>query len=375
MIAALRNLIEAVTRSVRPDGSRASIGDNALPLRHLAALMVIYGHSYDLTVHKPDRLDLIASAMPGFKGGSLAVHIFFAISGYLVMLSILRDPSVLNYSRNRVLRIFPGYVVSLLVCILLLGPLLTSLPVASYLHDPGTWEYLRANFVPISFSWTLPGVFVANPYPNIVNGSIWSLGLELRWYTYLGLLMALGITKRRWAFSIVATAFLGYAGWEWSMGRPDQHYFRVLSLVFVTSALLAHWREYLRISHITMLFLVVVSIAGKGSQWFGPLATVSVIYASFWFIYRVPAMGWPTNRDYSYGIFLYGFPAQQTIVALVPAVTPGPLFACASLLAAVFAMISWHFVESPALRLKRHAGATKQMAAAIAGNAETGKEI
>lgn len=171
--------------------------DNYLPLRHLAALMVIYGHSYALTRHAPGEADLFAKLMPGFYAGNLAVYLFFAISGYLVTLSLLRHPGLWRYVRNRFLRVYPAYFVCLLVCVFAIGLAFTTLPVADYLRADETWRYLSRNLQPVSLAWTLPGVFESNPYPKVVNGTLWSLSLEVRWYFYLGLLAALTIVRRR----------------------------------------------------------------------------------------------------------------------------------------------------------------------------------
>jgi len=146
--------------------------DNFLPLRHLAALLVIYGHSYALAFNPARDADLVALAMPGFYAGNLAVHLFFAISGYLVTLSLIRHPRVLRYVRNRVLRVYPAYFVCLLLCVFALGPIFTSLPLREYFNAAGTWDYLQQNLLPITFAWPLPGVFEHNPVPNTVNGTL-----------------------------------------------------------------------------------------------------------------------------------------------------------------------------------------------------------
>jgi peptidoglycan/LPS O-acetylase OafA/YrhL len=66
-----------------------------------------------------------------------------------------------------------------------------------------------------------------------------------------------------------------------------------------------------------------------------------------------PLGGALTRRgDFSYGLYLYAFPIQQTLVALG---TPGGAlgnFALASVLAGACAALSWHLIERPALRMK-----------------------
>ncbi|MFY2765074.1 acyltransferase family protein [Arenimonas sp. MALMAid1274] len=326
--------------------------DNALPLRHLASLMVIWGHGYTLAAPGHGGTDRLAAWLPGFTTATLAVYVFFAISGYLVMLSLLRRPGFWPYLRNRALRILPAYWVQLVLCALVLGPVFTTLPVADYLGHAGTLAYLQGNAFPLSFVWDLPGVFQDLPYPRVVNGSLWSLGLEMRWYGYLGLLLLLGAARRRWAFTAVALAFLGYAGVEWLQGKPDPLHYRALSCTFVAAALAAHWRHRIRLSHALMLALVVATAACRGTPAFGALATATVLYASGWIVYALPVLRWPAHRDYSYGLFLYGFPCQQAVVAIWPGITPAGLFFVATGLAALLAALSWHLVESPALRWK-----------------------
>lgn len=327
--------------------------DNFLPLRHIAAWMVIYGHCYALAQHPPGARDWIAAWMPGFYAGSLAVYLFFAISGYLVTLSLLNRPGLLRYLRNRIARVFPAYILCLLISVLVLGPLFTRLPWRAYFSDAGTWHYLGENLWPIGLAWELPGVFAGNHYPHVVNGTLWSLGLEVRWYSYLGVLALLGVLRRRWLFSTAAAIFLLASARQWWLGDPgfDEH--DALSMVFIGAALLAHWREYIRVSHTIMAALVLATALTHSSRWFGPMAATSAVYATFWIAYRLPAMRWPAGRDYSYGLFLYGFPIQQAVVVLLPDISPLPLLFAATLPALGLSMLSWHLLEAPVLRLNK----------------------
>lgn len=328
--------------------------DNFLPLRHAAALLVIYGHSHDL-LPGANSLDLIARWLPGFKAGTYAVYLFFAISGYLVMSSAIRQPGAWRFVRNRALRIFPAYWVSLVICVAVLGPALGTLPAAEYFAHPGTREHLLGNLLPISFVWSLPGLFSHNPVPEVVNGSLWSLGLEMRWYAYLAVLSLVGAAQRRWVFTSIGLAFLCLGAWEWWIGKPDPLHYRALSMVFVGGALWAHWRARLPVTHTGMLATALLATATYGTSWFGPAFILASVHAVYWIAYGLPPLPWLGNRDYSFGLFLYGFPVQQSLVALTPGLGPLALCAWASLIALVLAGLSWHVVEQPALHLKRHA--------------------
>lgn len=329
-----------------------SRSDNYLPLRHLAALMVIYGHSYALTWHAPGETDVVAKLMPGFYAGNLAVYLFFAISGYLVTLSLLRHPGLWRYVRNRFLRVYPAYLACLLVCVLPLGLAFSSLPVGEYLRADETWRYLTRNLQPVTLAWTLPGVFENNPYPKVVNGTLWSLSLEVRWYFYLGLLAALTIVRRRWAFTLVALSVVFFGVWEWWSGKPDVNEYRALSQTFLIAALCAHWRERIPVAHWLMLGLALAAVLAHGTLGFGAAVVLAAIYFTFWAAYRLPALRWPGGHDYSYGLFLYGFPVQQSLVAWFPSLTPLQLLPGSACCALLLALLSWHVVERPALRYK-----------------------
>jgi peptidoglycan/LPS O-acetylase OafA/YrhL len=56
--------------------------------------------------------------------------------------------------------------------------------------------------------------------------------------------------------------------------------------------------------------------------------------------------------DYSYGLYVFSFPVQQSIVALRPSVSVSEMVILASSFSLVLACMSWHFIERRALQLK-----------------------
>jgi peptidoglycan/LPS O-acetylase OafA/YrhL len=307
---------------------------------------VLYGHAYHLSAWHPPRNDVIEWTMPGFSAGSWAVYIFFAISGYLVTASVLRKPGFLRYVGHRVRRLYPAYLACVLLSVFVLGPVFTTLPLRDYFASGSqAWHHLVENLNPVTLAWNLPGVFAHNPVPNTVNGSLWSLGLEVRWYAYLGLLALLGVVSRRWLFTLVGLAFLAFASWEGLQGKPDPLGYRALSMVFMAGALAAQWREHVRVSHLGMSLLFLACVLAVRTQAFFPLTVVATTYGSYWFAYALPALRWPRGVDYSYGLFLYGFPVQQVLFSLWPRMTPMQNFALAAPLALACAALSWHLLE------------------------------
>ena len=56
--------------------------------------------------------------------------------------------------------------------------------------------------------------------------------------------------------------------------------------------------------------------------------------------------------DYSYGVYIYAFPVQQTILYVNPAISVNWFIAVTSVITLAIAALSWHLVERPALSLK-----------------------
>ncbi len=68
---------------------------------------------------------------------------------------------------------------------------------------------------------------------------------------------------------------------------------------------------------------------------------------------KLPAIPFFRRGDYSYGIYLYGFPIQQAIVAITNTRDPFVLFALTVVPVTALAVVSWHVVEKPTLKLRK----------------------
>jgi len=169
-------------------------GNNLDAVRLAAAWLVLYGHAF-IFLGLPEPLFL--SWLPL---GPLGVLIFFTISGYLVSQSWARDPSLPRFLARRALRIFPALAVCTLLSVLVLGPLLTTLPLADYFASPHTVGYLRN--IALYIGYYLPGVFEHNRVANAVNGSLWSLPVEFAMYLVIA---AVGVLRAsRWVVLALA---------------------------------------------------------------------------------------------------------------------------------------------------------------------------
>jgi peptidoglycan/LPS O-acetylase OafA/YrhL len=322
-------------------------------LRLLAALAVILSHAFLIAqgTEKNDPLNWLTGnqCMLGLTG----VFVFFAVSGFLVTQSFEQTRSPLRYLIKRVLRIFPAYLVCLVLTAFVLGPIVTTLPLGDYLHRPGPYNYLYYNsFFDIRVH-ELPGVmFVDNPIGLEINGSLWSLGCEFDMYL---MVLVLGMLRLlRWpvciallALGMACIAFpgtLGFlGGWGWTLS------------FFAIGMILYKLRD-------TRIFdgrLALLALAGLALsiplQQFILLFPVFGCYLALYIALhpKLPIIRATRFGDLSYGLYIFGWPSEQIVIWLLHGHAEWwQVFLLATLLAGSLAFLSWHLVEKRALRLK-----------------------
>ena len=322
-------------------------------IRLLAATAVVLFHSYALTGHWTD--EPLWKLAPEINFGALGVKAFFFVSGFLVTKSYCERGRLVPFAAARVLRIYPALFCATLVTIAL-AAWSSAHPLAAFLADRETPDFAWQAATAFDVRDRLPGAYASNPYPDSVNGSLWTLPVEMRLYVALGIAGLAGLLTRRraWLLLVVALVALFFVEPAWfplaKYGPATQD----LALVFALGSLAYVWRDRLELSATAALVAVVViawNPAGLGRGWlFEPLLAYVLLVTAYH-----PRLAWPAfNRigDYSYGLYIYAFPIQQTVARLVPGVEPVAMFALAFPPTLALAAISWHLVEMPALRLK-----------------------
>ena len=175
--------------------------------RIVAACLVIVGHSYVLfpSVGEED----IIRQFTGFTySGSLAVKIFFFISGMVVTNSIITSSSFVHFTISRFFRIFPALIFLCLITVFLIGPIVSNLNSSDYFSSELPYRYLKNIFLKTEYA--LPGVFTSNNYPNAVNGSLRTLPYEVGCYLFLLGIFCIGVLKNRRVVGIIF-AIVSYA--------------------------------------------------------------------------------------------------------------------------------------------------------------------
>jgi peptidoglycan/LPS O-acetylase OafA/YrhL len=325
-------------------------------LRFAAALLVMYSHSFALAWDKTAVEPLAAITDGALNFGKLGVEIFFVISGFLVTGSLLQRQSILGFCWARILRIYPALLAAVLFCVFTVGVVFTTLPPEQYLTDPQLKAFIIVNSSLWDSYYELPGVFVDNPYKKAVNGSLWTLPYEIRMYIALG---CLWIFSRRFFGTLVAMAaaiaIITHLILVGLHGKPTElaHIARLGSF-FALGSLFYVLRERIPLSTglfcVSLLLMSAVAI----DPLFYPLRLIGLPYAALFLAYvpNGPIRAFNRLGDYSYGLYIYAFPIQQSVAALWKGVQPYPLFGVSFAISLLLATLSWHWLEHPALRLK-----------------------
>jgi peptidoglycan/LPS O-acetylase OafA/YrhL len=150
-------------------------------LRMIAATAVLVSHSYALTLGSASAEPFATSL--GKSLGSIAVDVFFVSSGFLICASLINRPNAFQFVKARFLRIFPALFVVLLFTAFVIGPIYSSRSIIEYFSSLSVYRHVIQNAVLIfGIHYTLPGVFESNAFSAGVNGSLWTLPIEIKMY-------------------------------------------------------------------------------------------------------------------------------------------------------------------------------------------------
>lgn len=348
-------------------------------LRVLLSVSVVLVHSFRI-VNGPE---FIGEDTPVLVRGliNLILPMFFALSGFLVTASLFRLNNLPVFLTFRALRIFPALMVEVALSALILGAVMTTLPVSEYFTAEGFRVYFTNMLGIVNFH--LPGVFENNPTTE-VNGSLWTVPFELECYIALAILSLLTIVRRRFlilavivlfsAFICFTTAFDHGDGLldftQRTMVQDDIHISRLLVISFLAGVVMYVFRDRLPATPYVAGGALALAIILLSMPLLYGFAVLPAAYATVWLGLLTP----PKNRllrsgDYSYGIYLYAYPIQQTVWSMGGAGQNVAGNLVISLIAvSLFAAFSWHCIEKPSLGLKnRLFKRSKSPAAAPAG--------
>lgn len=329
-------------------------------IRVAAATQVVVTHAvHHLNIQLPTWAEYPYDFLKAFPG----VSIFFAISGYLVTISCQRNP-LNKYAVNRALRIFPLLWVSSALLLLYLF-LSSGASVTALL----TWFFGQVTILQYYTPAELRSLGVGAP-----NGSLWTIPIEIQFYCALPIILA--IYKRVGSTSIllltfgsilthnlvsevslpevlikviecsILTQFPFFAlGIITAIHREKTERFFSGKFTLFTLAYFAWWVPCRMVTGSS----AVMSLGDPFTLIGAPLLVAVVLSAAF--TCREASAKILRGNDISYGIYVIHGPIINVLVqggVTQPALALSTLFGATLLLA----MLSWRFLEKPALSMR-----------------------
>jgi peptidoglycan/LPS O-acetylase OafA/YrhL len=329
-------------------------------IRLSAAIAVLVAHCFPLATGK--EAGFAISNYLGISLGSLAVDIFFVTSGFLVTGSLLTNKSALKFIYARILRIYPALLAMLLITTIFLGSYFTKLQWADYLVSNVThWYFLKNISLITGVNFVLPGVFETNPYKGTVNGSLWTMPYEIWMYgtlvlTWLVLQVASELRLRMFKITVVVFALSSLIAYIAIEPNSNRYYqlIRLFSMFFTGAAYYVLQKRVILSPLVFWLAAMALAASMLDKHIFHIVYSLTLAYMLIYAAYI------PTGRirafngfgDYSYGVYIYAFPVQQSVAALIPGISIEGMLLISLSVTFVFAGLSWHFIEKPSLALK-----------------------
>lgn len=347
-------------RVLRLGATRLDARHNGLNLvRLILALMVLVAHGWYISGR---------GVGPHFAGeniGGWAVYGFFLISGYLITSSRLTK-SLGEYLVHRIARIFPAFIVCLVVTAFVFAPIgyiAVHHTVDGFLTTQTTpMQYVIGNATLRINAYDVAGTPAKVPYLGAWDGSLWSLYYEFLCYVVVAVLGSIGIVRRRPA--ALAAAFIVSVGLQASIdvlkpylqGNIDMVFLIKLLPFFLAGGLLYVLRDRVVLTWPLAVAAGLVSLALAHAEpaWGPHLAAPLMAYSILWFGAVLPCPELIRRNDISYGIYIYAFPVQQLLAyAGAPRWNLAAYDLAATAVVAPLAIVSWLLVERPVMRRAR----------------------
>jgi peptidoglycan/LPS O-acetylase OafA/YrhL len=335
-------------------------------IRLAAAVGVIFSHSFLIAEGSEERepLQFLTGEILGIYG----VYSFFILSGFLITRSALTSTSLVSFAWKRVIRIYPAYMVSGVVCFLLVVPIFAVNFEQDYFFQRQVWmQAINFLILGIKSLWIADDQMqlyelYSGRLGSTLNGVLWTIQAEVQLYFLVLILAKLRLLN---LYTCGALALVGlymlcsnnYLFFDLgSLGYYDLWGLTFGIAGFFSGAfcyfLFYGQRPDGRIALIFIGLIICSALVGLAPKLYPLLAAYPLLWLGS---SSAPQLG-SLDRigDLSYGVYVFGWPVQQLVYM---AIGPGNGFFFFLLCLPpilFFAWLSWTLVERPALNM-RHA--------------------
>jgi len=293
----------------------------------------------------------------------MAVSGFFIISGFLITHSFYRSKNLWDYSLKRIKRVVPAYLLVVVTFAVLLS-MVSLLSFQDYFTSKTFSKYLISNVLFLNFLQpTLPEVFTANPLP-FVNGSLWTIKVELCLYAILPLIALCSRKKPFFVFSVfyllsflysLLMNYLADGSGNDIYGFLQRQFFGQIRY-FISGAIILFYFDFIvkeRVKYFLPIAAVVFLTKYFFSHWLVDFLypfsfAVLIVFCAYYFkkISILTKYG-----DFSYGFYLFHFPVIQIMIHFgFFKENPVLLFVLCFFVILLFSVLSWHLLEKRVLK-------------------------
>jgi len=302
------------------------------------------------------------------------VPIFFFVSGFLITGSFERSSDIVQYGKNRLLRIYPALWVCFGVSLLLvyLSGYFETIAVAVSAPQLVVWIASQLSFLQFYNPDFMRGFGVGS-----LNGSLWAIPVELQFYVLVPLLVWL-FKRSKPAYFSAFVLFAALNTYNSLMIIPMENpsviakLFQVTFLpwiaIFMLGQLAWLFQDKMRplFANRLMVWLLGYTILLGAGLLFEDFTGVQISSNNISLVWMVPLCGLVLavafsyqntsqkilgGTDISYGLYIFHMPIFNYVLSKVgePSLAS---FLVANAVVVVVAILSWKFVERPALRFK-----------------------
>lgn len=283
-------------------------------IRFIASICVIIAHAFAISTGN-ERNELLTKITGAYLGlGALAVCVFFVAGGFLIARSVERQRTAIKYFKARAIRIFPPLIFTT-VCVTFLGVLFSVYTPFEYFSNANTWKYLlNSIFVPVH---NLPGVFENNPYLPTINGALWTLPVEFLCYIVCFIMYKFKFLQKKNFLISIPIVLCGSLVLEW-MGNYIYFVRSLIRPCLLFYIGMGYWvyREQIKLKK---SWLIIACIGFLITLFLGvPQVSVYIFFPYIIFMVSFGVKQCSSKLgdlgNFSYGIYLWGFPVQQAVV-------------------------------------------------------------
>lgn len=288
---------------------------------------------------------------------SYAVKAFFVVSGFVVYMSFDSTQDFKKYFISRLLRLYPAYLVSVLI--------IASLPLfLSTCNNQdafnSTWvKYIFANLFFLNFLQpNLPCIFESN-FDNALNGSLWTIKIEVMFYAIVPIIYLL--IKRFGGFLVLILIYTISMLYTYSMlalaEKSGSDFYTMLAhqlpgqMAYFSTGIFIYLYYKKFSDNLKLLFPISFIPIYFSISPLEPLGLGIIVIALS--TASKPHFNLSKLGDISYGIYLFHFPIIQIFLQFnLFNKSPFLLLAASLTTTLIIANISWRFIEKPASKLK-----------------------